>query len=671
MKKHLLTILIITILFVVACDPAAESLLEAQKEDAIELIPLASDEEGTTLIEESSKEDETETAVTITSDLAGSYPNNTEPRVITSMGDPNAPIVMVEYSDYQCPFCRRHFLETMPQLKTEFIDTGRVYYVFKDFPIASLHPLAYRLHEAALCAGDSNGADGYWQAHDLFFNQAERFQQNSGSAMDELILTAMGERDLSVAEIEGCLQDGRFADEVQDYVVEGQALGVSGTPSFFINGNLLVGAQPFSAFQSAINQVERGESIAAAPTQPPPPPPVAPTPATIDSREITALGNPNAPVTIVEYSDYQCPFCRRHTLETMPQLKTNYIDTGRVYYVFKDFPIVGLHPLAYRLHEAALCVSDAAGTDGYWQAHDLFFTNSETFQLDSVAAMDEAILDALDGEGLPNIEACLSANRHAEAVQSNMNEGQQLGVTGTPAFFINGYPITGAQPYSTFEYAISLAEAGELASAYEQTGPNDGKAQATTEAQAAQSQDIPINDAPAKGDANAPITIVEYSDYQCPFCLRHFEQTIPQLQSYIDSGQVRYVFKDFPLHSIHPQAQKAHEAARCARELGGDDMYWVMHDLLFANQASWVEPAVPAHIPVLKELAAKAGLPQAEFDSCLDSGKYETAVNAEVDEGIQFGVRGTPAFFINGYFVSGAQPFAVFQEAIDQLSATE
>ena len=600
---------------------------------------------------------------------AGLYPSETGSRPITALGDPNAPVVVVEYSDYQCPFCRRYFQETMSQIKVDYIDTGRVYYVFKDFPIASLHPLAYRLHEAALCAGDSGGQSTYWQAHGLFFNQAELFQQNSETAMDAAILAQFEQLELPITEIQECLSNGRFAEEVQTYIAEGQSLGVNGTPSFFINGQLLVGAQPYAVFQSAFNQAEQGEEIAAAPTQPPSQPVTAPTPATIAPRPRTALGDPNAPVTIVEYSDYQCPFCRRYVQETMSQLKENFIDTGRVYYVFKDFPIASLHPLAYRLHEAALCVSDATGTEGYWQAHDLIFALAELFQVDTIEQMDAAILNTFADNDLPDVSVCLEGNIYAEAVQNGVNEGIQLGINGTPSFFINGYPVTGAQPYNLFEYAIGLAETGELANAYEQTPPQDGNAQATATAQAALPQDIPLDDEPAKGDPEAPITIVEYSDYQCPFCLRHFEQTLPQLQNYIDAGQVRYVFKDFPIHSIHPQAQKAHEAARCAREIGGDAMYWTMHELLFINQARWSSPPVPNHIPVLKELAVDAGLPSTEFDACLDSAKYETAVNAEVEEGVQFGVRGTPAFFVNGYSITGAQPFNVFQQTIEQLLA--
>ena len=185
---------------------------------------------------------------------------------------------------------------------------------------------------------------------------------------------------------------------------------------------------------------------------------IGPTPASIVPDPDRTLGDAKAPVTIVEFSDYQCPFCQQHFQETLPLLKENYIDTGRVSYVFKDFPIASLHPLAYRLHEAALCVTDNSGADGYWQAHDLFFSNADGFQVDSLAVMDAAILAAFEGAQLPDVSTCLQSNKFAEAVRGDLSEGQSLGVSGTPAFFINGYPVTGAQPYELFEYAIGLAE---------------------------------------------------------------------------------------------------------------------------------------------------------------------------------------------------------------------
>jgi protein-disulfide isomerase len=393
--------------------------------------------------------------------------------------------------------------------------------------------------------------------------------------------------------------------------------------------------------------------------------PIRPTPANISPETIKTLGDPSAPVTIVEFSDYQCPFCLRYSQETFPQLKSEFIDTGRVFYVFKDFPIASLHPLAYRLHEAALCASEAGGTETYWEAHDLFFGQSDIFQVNSLAEMDAIILAEMDRVGIKaeGIAECLQDNRYTKTVQTGIDEGRSLGVSGTPTFFVNGYPLVGAQPYQVFQQVINLAEEGKLAEAFQaNTEPTAGPP-----AQPDQPVAVPLSDEPVKGDPNAPVTIVEYSDYQCPFCLRHFNNTMPLLQQYIDAGQVQYVFKDFPIHSIHPQAQKAHEAARCARELGGDDAYWTMHDLLFVNQEAWAQTALPNHVAVFKSLAGEAGLPQVEFDTCLGSDKYYDAVNAELNEGAQLGVRGTPAFFINGRFVSGAQPFSVFQQVIEPL----
>ena len=655
-KQINLSVLLLIILILTACGPSLPTALQATATPAA-------------VIEGPVQENAPQVVTAGESDLIGTLPVGTGPRTLTALGDPNAPVVMVEYSDFQCPFCRRYTVETMPLLKANYIDTGRVYYVFKDFPIASLHPLAYRLHEAALCVGNVSGTEAYWQVHDLFFDKVEAFQVNSVAEMDTAVLSQIEQLSLPVAEIQDCLVNGRYAAEVQGYISEGQSLGVSGTPSFFINGNSFVGARPYSDFQTLIDQAEKGEIVAAAPPAADVPAP-APTPAIIPVRELSALGDPNAPVTIIEYSDYNCPFCQRHVLETMPQIKANYIESGDVYYVFKDFPIANLHPLAYRLHEAALCVGQMGDAEMYWQAHDLFFENATTFQLDSLEALDAAILAEFSAAGLPDVAACLASNANAELVQAGIAEGRTLGVNGTPAFFVNGYPVTGAQPYELFEYVIDLAKDGGLKEAFEQTGPTDGKAQAT--AQAAQPMNVPLNDEPSKGAPDAPIIIVEYSDYQCPFCLRYFQQTLPLIQQYIDSGQVRYVFKDFPIHSIHPQAQKAHEAARCARELGGDDAYWMMHDLLFTNQQTWAGQPLPQHEQTLKDLAPAVGLPQAEFDACLDEGRYYDAVNAEVNEGVQLGIRGTPSFFINGQPLVGAQPFATFQQTIEGLlSANE
>jgi len=159
-----------------------------------------------------------------------------------------------------------------------------------------------------------------------------------------------------------------------------------------------------------------------------------------------------------------------------------------------------------------------------------------------------------------------------------------------------------------------------------------------------------------KGDSDAPVTIVEFSDYECPFCGRYVSETYPQiLKNYIETGKVKYIFRDFPL-SFHPQAQKAAEAAECAGEQG---KYFEMHDLLFGS-------GVGGGVASFKQYAADLGLNTVEFNDCLDSGEMAAEVQKDFNDGRVFGVQGTPAFFINGKLLTGAQPFEVFQQVIEQ-----
>ncbi|MBL7058898.1 thioredoxin domain-containing protein [Candidatus Pacearchaeota archaeon] len=159
-----------------------------------------------------------------------------------------------------------------------------------------------------------------------------------------------------------------------------------------------------------------------------------------------------------------------------------------------------------------------------------------------------------------DFEECVNSGKYSSNVSADLQYGSSIGISGTPGFFINGRILSGAQPFSVFQQIIEEELSGT----------------ATNEARI----DVEIGDSPVKGDSNAPVTIVEFSDYECPYCGRHFAQTYPQLLSeYVDTGKVKMVFKDFPLN-FHAKAQKAAEAARCAGEQGD---YWGMHDALFTS----------------------------------------------------------------------------------------
>jgi protein-disulfide isomerase len=162
-----------------------------------------------------------------------------------------------------------------------------------------------------------------------------------------------------------------------------------------------------------------------------------------------ALGDPRAPLTVVEFSDYGCPFCRRYTTLTYQKLKRDYIDTGRVFYVFKDFPIVQLHPQAKLAAEAAECV----GRQGaYWQMHEVLFANQSTW--DTTAAVARAAFAQYAGDlkiDRHAFETCMDQGQTRANVEKNMAEGQHLGIDGTPSFVINGKLLSGAQPTETFQ----------------------------------------------------------------------------------------------------------------------------------------------------------------------------------------------------------------------------
>jgi len=157
------------------------------------------------------------------------------------------------------------------------------------------------------------------------------------------------------------------------------------------------------------------------------------------------------------------------------------------------------------------------------------------------------------------------------------------------------------------------------------------------------------------GDFNAPITLVEFSDFECPFCARHYPTMKQILSNY--QGKVRLVYKHYPL-SFHPNAQKAAESSECADEQG---KFWEYHDKIFENQASGL------NVDKFKQWAVELKLNAKKFNDCLDTGKYAAKVQADFQEGVQKGVNGTPATFINGQLVSGAMPYESFKQIIDSF----
>jgi protein-disulfide isomerase len=180
-----------------------------------------------------------------------------------------------------------------------------------------------------------------------------------------------------------------------------------------------------------------------------------------------------------------------------------------------------------------------------------------------------------------------------------------------------------------------------------------------------------VADAPSLGRADAPVTLVEFSDYQCPFCGRFFATTLQALKKdYVETGKLRYVLRDYPLDQLHPNARKAAEAAHCAGEQG---KYWEMHDVLFQNQRALAPPQ-------LAEYARAVGVAGAAFEQCVSSGRYAPQIERGLTDGAAAGVQGTPGFVIGrttaadtveGTPIRGAQPVETFRRIIEQWLAQQ
>ena len=172
--------------------------------------------------------------------------------------------------------------------------------------------------------------------------------------------------------------------------------------------------------------------------------------------------------------------------------------------------------------------------------------------------------------------------------------------------------------------------------------------------------DVSYDNAPVLGDPDAPVVLVEFSDYECPFCKRFYDDTLPQIkQNYIDEGLVKLAYRDFPL-SFHQRAVPAAIAARCVGEQSGDEGYFAMHDEIFENQNDLSDAA-------LRRYAEAVGADMGQFDTCFADadGSMEALVQQDMSDGQAAGVSGTPTVFVNGQKIVGAQPYAAFEAALE------
>jgi protein-disulfide isomerase len=368
-------------------------------------------------------------------------------------------------------------------------------------------------------------------------------------------------------------------------------------------------------------------------------------------------GAKDALVTIVQFSDFQCPYCSR-VEPTIDQVMKEY--AGKVRVAWRNMPL----PFHDKAKPAAIAAMAANQQGKFWQMHDILFKNQQALGPDDLQKYAKEI-----GLDMGKFKAALEDKKLVTSIEADAAMGGKIGARGTPAFFINGTFLSGARPFDQFKARIDeelkkaeelVKKAGGKAKVYDaimktakaEVGGGAPSKPSEGEAAPGPAKKVDVGNAPARGPKNAPISVVLFSDFQCPFCGR-VEPAISELEKAYP-GKVRVAWKNYPL-PFHNNAKPAAEAALAANEQG---KFWEMHDILFKNQQALTAAD-------LEKYAKEIGLDMGKFKAAIDSHKFAAQVEADTKQGAALGVQGTPAAFVNGNLVSGAQPVEAFKKIVD------
>ena len=601
-------------------------------------------------------------------------------------GPSDAPVTIVEFSDFQCPFCEKGY-KTLEKVKKNFPDQVRI--AFKQLPLP-FHKQAKPAARAALAAHEQGK---FWEMHDKLFENQDKFKQNKGS-MKEFATGLAKEIGLDVEKFKKDYDKDEYADIIKEEKQLAQKLKARGTPHFFVNGERVKGAQPYSRFKKVINnqldaakklkkngvaadkvyaklvkqnyeepeskkkdkakkKKDKGRKVAHVPIS--------------DSDPVK--GNTEDPlVTIVEFSEFECPFCKK-AKPSVDKLMKNYGDKIRL--VWKDYPL----PFHNQAKPAARAAIAAQKQGKFWEMHDLLFKNQKKLKQDGLFEK----LAKQAGLNVDKFKKDFNSSEAKQRVKDDMKLGKKVGVRGTPNIFINGVQVTGAQPYSVFKSLVekqidkaeSIKKSENLSGdkLYEAVvkqnkkdadkgGSDDGKTaknkkQKDNKPDSIDTSKLSIGDAPVKGPEDAPVTIYEFSDFECPFCKKG-GSTLDRVLNQFDDDQIRVVYKHYPL-PFHKNAKGAAKASMAAQKQG---KFWEMNEKLFGNQKKLGQDGLYV------DLAKEIGLNVEKFKKDMESSEFSNRIQEDMKMGKSVGVRGTPAFFINDKKLVGAQPASKFKSII-------
>jgi protein-disulfide isomerase len=367
-------------------------------------------------------------------------------------------------------------------------------------------------------------------------------------------------------------------------------------------------------------------------------------------------GDPDARVKLVEWSDFECPYCARHATEVGPLLDEAYVATGKVQHVFRNLPL-SFHPNAVPSAVAAYCAGQQDPAL-FWKMHDWLFANQSVWSSgqDAPAQFREQAL-ALRADA-DKYDACVTAPETEAAINRDLSEGMQLQIAGTPAFYVNDWFLGGAYPFEAFQDAIIKAEQGihppptptplpEGVAPYDADPSRPG---------------MTYDGSPTRGEGDARLILVAFDDFKCEACLQHFKEIEPLLKSkYVDTGELREVFKFYPISAPH-----AAVASLCALEQG---KFWEFHDLLFQEQANWTD----GDRARMLEYGDQLKLDVAKLEECIADGRHQDQIENEGGLAQELGFFAAPSFVLidtqanTGLPIQGATTPEQFEEAIQQL----
>jgi protein-disulfide isomerase len=589
-------------------------------------------------------------------------------------------VTIVEFTDMQCPFCRRAST-TVRRLLELYPDTLAVVTRHNPLPF---HDNALALAAILLEARTQQGDEGFYRLHDAIF----ALDQSPTPAEARALAAGLG---FDAARMSNAEADETYAAIIRDDIALAARVGATGTPNFFVNGRQVTGAQPVDVFRSLIDEelalarlaladgvprhrlyeaVQNGALADAPPSAPDPSPSAGrvPSPDPANVYAVPADGFPtrgprDALVTIVEFTDFECPFCAR-VVPTLDRIVETYGDDVRI--VVRNNPLA-FHPHAQLAAEAALEIRAQKGDDAYFRFIALLFEN--TPELERAHLEDYALRVGAD---LPRFRRALDRHDHAPAVEVDRRLTTSLGAGGTPTFFINGHNLRGAQPFEVFRDVIDreLAEATRLV----ESGVARDALYAhvirggLTEAPPA-GEDAPApeprraytpafeNAAPSLGPANAPVVIQLFTDMQCPFCDRVRPTLARILETY--QGRVRIELRNYPL-PFHQHAFFAAQVGREVFEQVGSEGFWQYYNAIFDAQRALSPERITEIARAIPRVSRR------RLDAAIARDAHRALVQAEIDAVAASGMRiGTPSVLINGWLTQGAVPYETFAAEID------